>query len=132
MVSFFHIELIYQLACVCMCPCVPQHICLGQRQLTVSDTLLPPYGFRGLNSDYLTWWKEPLPTEPPCQPSHHLFVYVCMFMWTCVFMCMIGHVYAGTCMWRPADNLRCCYSLDAIHFYLETESHIGLDLTKQA
>lgn len=70
-----------------------------------------------------------VPAEPPCQLSHHLSVYVCMFMWTRVFVCMIVHVCAGTCIWRPANNLRCRPS-GAIHFYIETEAHIGLRLIR--
>lgn len=63
-------------------------------------------------------------------------VCVCVFMYTCVFVCVqvyMGvrvcicvcmfvyahvHMCVRVCTWKPEDNFQCCYS-DTVHLALE-------------
>jgi hypothetical protein len=74
--SFIIFKCIFIYVSVCICVCTLErvwHSNRDHRELSL-DSLLPPCGPPGSNSDNQAWWQSPSPAEPPHWPKHILFL----------------------------------------------------------
>lgn len=131
MASFFYTELINQLACVCMFPCVPQHVSRPETTYSksYSSSTIWVLGTELRLFDLVERALTRRATLPTLIPSFcvcvHVYVDLCVHVHDCACLCRYMYVEASG---QPEVSL----FLRCHHFYLETESHIGLYLTKQA